>query len=329
MPLVALRTADFDRQRRVAEFQNTAAHMCRLDILPAADAEFRSETVIGVLPDLVIADTSHSACITTRTHRLAAETGDNVLIHMPLSGGFTIAQDGGGEFACGPGDIYLDPSEMPGIAAFRGEAARVLYASIPRVLLAAGTTGLNAGLRRAVPMTPQWHLFASAVHDLHAAAGTLAPSELARRSVHVQDLALLALGADGEARRIAAGRGLRSARLAAIKADIEAHLTDPRLDAGFIAARHRISPRYIRALFADEDGSFNDHVVHRRLLLAYRCLTDPDGADSVSRIAMETGFGDLSWFNARFKRLFGVTPREARARGRAGTDPHIQVRATV
>ncbi len=36
--------------------------------------------------------------------------------------------------------------------------------------------------------------------------------------------------------------------------------------------------------------------------------------DAVSRIAFETGFGDLSTFNARFKRRFGLTPRAFRAR---------------
>jgi hypothetical protein len=82
MTIVALRTADFDSRRRVAEFRAAAAHICKLDIIPGAGSEYRSETTIAVLPGAVIADTTHSACRTTRDSRLAAETGDNLLIHI-------------------------------------------------------------------------------------------------------------------------------------------------------------------------------------------------------------------------------------------------------
>ncbi|HAE47451.1 MAG TPA: hypothetical protein DCK97_08530, partial [Tistrella mobilis] len=36
------------------------------------------------------------------------------------------------------------------------------------------------------------------------------------------------------------------------------------------------------------------------------------------QIAMDAGFGDLSWFNARFKRCYGLSPRDVRARARRG-----------
>jgi AraC-like DNA-binding protein len=34
----------------------------------------------------------------------------------------------------------------------------------------------------------------------------------------------------------------------------------------------------------------------------------------VSSIAFDVGFGDLSYFNRTFKKRFGATPREVRAR---------------
>jgi len=43
-------------------------------------------------------------------------------------------------------------------------------------------------------------------------------------------------------------------------------------------------------------------------------LTDARWTDqSVAWIAFEVGFGDLSYFNRTFKRLYGATPSEIRA----------------
>ena len=136
---------------------------------------------------------------------------------------------------------------------------------------------------------------------------------------HVQDLALVALGATREAAEIAAGRGVRAARLRAVKADIERQLTSAELTAAWIAARHGISPRYLRSLFESEHTSFSDYVACRRLLMSYRLLSDPTYRTmNIAQIAMHAGFGDLSWFNSRFKRAFGMTPSDVRARAIPG-----------
>ena len=87
-----------------------------------------------------------------------------------------------------------------------------------------------------------------------------------------------------------------------------------RLTSDWIAARHSISPRYIRSLFAGENTSFREYVAQRRLLLAHRRLCDPAQCTiGVSDIALSSGFGDLSWFNARFRRAFGATPKDVRS----------------
>lgn len=50
------------------------------------------------------------------------------------------------------------------------------------------------------------------------------------------------------------------------------------------------------------------------MVLAYRMLSDPLNAGmSIANVAMSAGFGDLSWFNTRFRRAYGMTPREVRA----------------
>ena len=60
--------------------------------------------------------------------------------------------------------------------------------------------------------------------------------------------------------------------------------------------------------------TFSEFVRGRRLARAHRMLTDPRCADrSISTIAFEVGFGDLSYFNHAFRRLYGATPSDVRA----------------
>jgi AraC-like DNA-binding protein len=111
-------------------------------------------------------------------------------------------------------------------------------------------------------------------------------------------------------------------RLKAIKADIRANTGNPRFSLEWLAARHGISPRYLRALFYGEGTSFTDFVLEARLSHAYRLLTDPRFSDrNVSAIAFESGFGDLSWFYQAFRRRFGMTPRDLRESMRRNSGP--------
>ena len=123
------------------------------------------------------------------------------------------------------------------------------------------------------------------------------------------DLVAVTLGATRDAIAVAEGRGIRAARLRAIKSDIEAHLSVAGLSPGDVANRQRISDSYIRKLFESEGTSFSRFVLGRRLERTRRMVTDQRLADrSIASIAFDAGFGDLSYFNRPFKGHYGVTP---------------------
>jgi AraC-like DNA-binding protein len=124
----------------------------------------------------------------------------------------------------------------------------------------------------------------------------------------------VALGATRDAADTASGRGVRAARLHAVKADILANLASRHLSLDAIAASQRISPVYVRKLFESEDTSFTKFVLEQRLLRAHRMLNDPRFADHpIAAIAMEAGFGDLSYFNRAFRRRYRASPSDVRA----------------
>jgi AraC-like DNA-binding protein len=145
-------------------------------------------------------------------------------------------------------------------------------------------------------------------------AGPLPSGQLTGAVVaHLTELIELSLLTPGAGSLPARDRGVRAARLTAIKTDIGRHLTDGSLSVAALAARHGITPRYLHKLFEDDDMTCSQYVLDQRLALAYRRLRDPRLAGrTVSSIAHDAGFGDLSYFNRTFRRRYGVTPSGAR-----------------
>jgi AraC-like DNA-binding protein len=131
--------------------------------------------------------------------------------------------------------------------------------------------------------------------------------------VDVAQLIELSLLAPGSGALPARDPGVRAARLTAIKADIGRHLTDSSLSVAALAGRHGITPRYLHMLFEDDAMTYSQYVLDQRLALACRRLRDPRLAGrTISSIAHDAGFGDLSYFNRRFRHRYGVTPSGAR-----------------
>ncbi len=129
-------------------------------------------------------------------------------------------------------------------------------------------------------------------------------------ATHVYDLMALAIGATGEGRELARGRGVRAARLETIKAALT---RETALTIDEIARRQGVTPRYVQMLFEEHGTTFSEFVTDRRLDAARAMLTSPRYAGwSIAGIAFEAGFHDLSHFNRRFRRKFGAAPRDLR-----------------
>ena len=93
--------------------------------------------------------------------------------------------------------------------------------------------------------------------------------------------------------------------------------------------QHGITPRYLHMLFEDDAMTFSQYVLDQRLALACRRLRDPRLAGrTISSIAHDVGFGDLSYFNRTFRRRYGVTPSGARVSRlpRRDVEDHVQER---
>jgi AraC-like DNA-binding protein len=145
-------------------------------------------------------------------------------------------------------------------------------------------------------------------------AAVMSPELTSIAATHVQDLVALAFGARRDAAEVANGRGLRAARLRAIRADIMNNLGSDEVRAAALAARHGVTPRYIQKLFESEGTTLSRFVLRQRLASVHRMLTDPRHAgSSIGTLAYSAGFGDLSTFNREFRRCYGATPSDVRS----------------
>jgi len=140
---------------------------------------------------------------------------------------------------------------------------------------------------------------------------------------HVLDLTALALGATKDGAELARERGLRAARLCAIKIDIANNLNRPNLSVTDVAASHGVSPRYVQTLFEAEGSTFSEFVLSQRLALVLRRLVDRRFADrTIGDIVREAGLAGSSYFSRVFRQRYGATPSEVRrAALDAGNEP--------
>jgi AraC-like DNA-binding protein len=94
---------------------------------------------------------------------------------------------------------------------------------------------------------------------------------------------------------------------------IEKHLSDQNLSPKKIAASSRISLSYLYSLFNDNETTVGQFVQVKRLQRAYELLVaDPKGHRTVSEVAYEVGFKNVSHFSRTFSRHFKIAPRDIR-----------------
>jgi AraC-like DNA-binding protein len=282
--------AKFDKEP-VGERFSCSGHVCRL-------------------PDLNIARVATTAIRANRTRAMAEECSDYLFLCAHTEGVAMFSRQRR-EMSITGNSFLVSTGDSMRVECTSG---RYLVVGMPRTVLAPMLANPDAAQMSVLPGTAEPFRLLVGYIDLLTKHTTLIDTpEMLRLVVnHVHDLAAMALGATRDATEIAAGRGLRAARLRAIKADIAQHLAEE-VTASALSARHGVSPRYIRSLFEGESTSLSQFVLAQRLMRVHRMLTDPRHDDrTISDIAFGIGFNDISTFNREFRRRFGVTPSDVR-----------------
>jgi AraC-like DNA-binding protein len=315
VPIVRFSVTAFpERDRPAMWHENLRRQIVGLEFEPLIKDSFQTDSIGMVLPGLGVVKSDSSPQSVRRSPPLLADGNDNLrLIILRRSITPAIAAQFGREITINPGGaVVLSNAEQNSISI--PSPQRLLVLNMRRQVLRPLLHNFDAILARPIPRQVEaLPLLSSYIEWLSEAA--LSTPEVVRLAVaQIYDLAALTMGATRDAAEIAKGRGLRVARLRAIKTDIAERLTSPDLSEETVAMRQRVSPRYVQMLFEQEGITFSQYVIGQRLVRAYRMLTDPRFADrSITSLALDAGFGDVSYFNRAFRRCYGGTRSEIRA----------------
>jgi AraC-like DNA-binding protein len=282
---------------------------------PLRDYRLRLDITKRALPEAIImSGTLCGVRHAIRSKGSVSSSEDELLVAVNLSGR-TIVRSRGRELALLDGDAILMTRDSTSLNFIHPVPANMLGFRVPRDAIAPLADSIDDALIRVVPSGSEAiKLLVSYARGIAEEQQSLDTPELQRLvATHIHDLIALAAGATQDGQAVARGRGIRAARLRAIMSDIKANLGDCELTVAAVAQRQRVTPRYLHKLFEGEELTFSNFVLGQRLSRAHRMLRDPRFGDrSISSVAFEVGFGDLSYFNRTFRRRYDVTPSDIR-----------------
>ena len=284
-----------------------------LQFTPLAHSDFRIEIAsLELAGGARLGSGAYSPLVGSRA---GAQMGDGREDYLLTSCdcGYEISIEGGPPVALGPGDIGVVSLgtrwafEVPRRSDFRG-------VTLERSRLVRLIPNLDVNAHYVLPRTAEaMPLYAGYADLLHS---NPPQGDRARQlaAEHIYDLTALVLEKQvkgGGERNLGS---IRSARLQMIKKDVLERLRDAELTIDAVARRQGVTPRYIQQLFETEGTTFSEFVRENRLALAFRSLGEPALLErTISAIAFDAGFHDLSNFNRVFRHRFGATPSDVRA----------------
>ncbi|MCA0276640.1 MAG: helix-turn-helix transcriptional regulator [Proteobacteria bacterium] len=309
-----LSTYDVPARDRLAYLHDfVARHVAGLRFKPADNDTFAFDLAAYFLDERTTVGTAcYSAVLGQRPRDLLAVDGRQDYLMTIHTADYEVAMEGKSPLVIKAGDITL-VNEGEAMA-FALPATLLKVVSLDEARLAAIAPRVRMHGLHHIPAEAAGASLLTGYADLLRAASPETDTGRRLAGSHLYDLAALVIqGASADtAEQLRPSLG--AARLELVKTDILRHLADPEFGIADVARRHGVTPRYIQRLFGQEGLTFSEFLRDARLDAAYNALERAgSGAATVSAIAFDAGFGDLSHFNRVFRQRFGATPRDIRA----------------
>jgi len=233
------------------------------------------------------------------------------VVAFPLTGSVAFSQDGRSGFAR-PGE-YVLLSELAFYELSSDKNSRLLTIRIPAAELRGRLVSIEDHVsRRFKPNEQMTRLLVGMIRTVAELFINSPPPNPQALATEIISFVALTIGSEDRG----AATDVRNARYhlrRRIVDFIESHLSDQSLSPKKIAASSRISLSYLYSLFNDNETTVSQFVQTKRLQRAYEILVaDPKGHRTVSEVAYEVGFKNVSHFSRCFSRHFKVAPRDVR-----------------
>ena len=302
-------TRSYRPHERIAAWREEFGRvLLKIDITPGSGEEFQASSTAFRSPTFGLIDVSTSAAIQATSRGLI--TSDDVSFGVTTNSPWMASQLGRNT-ELQPGDGLLMSNGDIGAVTFPNEC-RYWAFSVPRSAIEPLVPDIGALFARRTPASnPALQMLLRYLELARNENGVTTPELERAFTNHVCDLLALAIGATGDAAELAKARGLCAARLHAMKEDIRRNFGRPNLSVHSIAARHRVSARYVQKHFEENGDTFTRFVMEQRLTAAHKALMARADAQ-ISEVAYDLGFNDISNFNRSFRQRFGCTPSDVR-----------------
>lgn len=314
---------DMEEPRRRAELAREVfgRQILRVEVEPLSEDAFQTDLRLRALPGLKLITGWATGVIVERTTSLLGDGNDDIIIGIGGTEGQLVVDQRGERTALERGQVRVTLNNERFSLVHLGSRAPGLM--VPRKALAALVPDLEDRAARPIPRYADGlRLLEGYIAALGADLLMQEPGAANLAVTHIHDLLGHILGASREGEDIIAARGLKAARLLAIKAQVGRDLSDPHFSLDAVVATQRLGRRYVQRLFEGEETSFSAYVTNRRLDRARQLLDDARYADrTISTIAYDCGFADITHFNRAFRHRFASTPSDIRAGGAHSRSP--------
>jgi AraC family transcriptional regulator, positive regulator of tynA and feaB len=283
-----------------------------VDIKPSQDIALFNDMWIYPWQAGVRLSPIHSNAITLeRLPQEPSHSSQDCYFMVLLTSGKYKLEQGGREVFLKPGDMTIYDATEPHRITTPDAFSKILI-SIPRKMLDQRLNNIGKITATQIPSAEGiGALTSSFIQSTVKQLEQFSKLQFQSLSQPVVDMVTLSLGQVIENKLTTTSH--RQIMLIRIKQYIKSVMNDPELNATKIAEATGLSKRYINNLFNEENTSLMHYLIEQRLELCRYYLSSVFSTHlSVTQIAMQHGFNNMSHFSRIFKKYYGYSPRAYR-----------------
>ncbi|MGP4113909.1 AraC family transcriptional regulator [Streptomyces sp. 4N509B] len=266
-----------------------------------------------------VAHTSIPSLHISRTPRMIRQSDSETYQLVLATGGPTASEQCGRQFTANARHWTLYDSSRPHslwtLEGGHGRPAQAAFAlNIPKSLPGLNAARLAPLLTRPLPGdTGIGGMLTDLLTRLLREPAAFGPADVPCVGGVVADLVTTLLAHEAESEHLLPDPAHQQALGLRVQGFVLAHLGDPTLSPGTIAAAHHISVSYLHRIFRRSGQTVAGWIREQRLEHARRDLTDPRQRDTpVHVVAARWGFRHAADFSRAFRRAYGMPPRDYR-----------------